>query len=147
MDAASLTGLVGSLVGALIGIVGTLIGVAANERASSRAREDRALGAILRAIYSRRQVVEAGGDIPVDVDLLAAMREYLGTASRDHRVVANALLETRAEIVRKASGLEPSRALNALAARLSEWWSDTISDEQFLDALEAIREGRDSRPR
>ena len=143
MDAATLTGLVGTIVGALLGIAATLIGVAANERASTRARVDRALGAILRAIYVRRQQLEAGGEAPADVELLTAMREYIATAPKRHKVIANDLLETRAAISSKR--IVPERALNALAARLTEWWSGEIDDAAFRRALEAIRAGEESR--
>lgn len=142
MDAATLTGLVGTIVGALLGIVATLIGVAANERASTRARVDRSLGAILRAIYERRQQLEAG-EVAADVELLAAMREYIGTAPARHKVIANDLLETRAAI--SARKVVPERALNALAARLTEWWSGEIDDAGFRRALAAIRAGDESR--
>ena len=143
MDAATLTGLVGTIVGALLGIAATLIGVAANERASTRARVDRALGAILRAIYVRRQQIEADGEAPADVELLTAIREYIATAPKRHKVIANDLLETRAAISSKR--VVPERALNALAARLTEWWSGEIDDAAFRRALEAIRAGEESR--
>ena len=143
MDATTLTGLVGTLVGALLGIVATLIGVAANERASTRARVDRALGAILRAIYERRLQLEAGGDIPVDVELLAAMREFIATAPQRHKSIANDLLETRAVITSRR--VLPEKALNALAARLTEWWAGEIDDAAFRRALAAIRAGEESR--
>jgi hypothetical protein len=143
MDATTLTGLVGTIVGALLGIVATLIGVAANERASTRARVDRALGAILRAIYVRRQQLEADDDAPADVELLAAIREYIATAPRRHKVIANELLETRAAITSKR--IVPEKALNALAARLTEWWSGELDDAAFRRALAAIRVGDDSR--
>lgn len=143
MDAATLTGLVGTILGALLGIAATLIGVAANERASTRARVDRALGAILRAIYSRRQQLEADGEPPADVELLAAMREYIATAPRRHKPIAAELLETRAAIT--ARRVVPEKALNALAARLTEWWSGEIDDASFRRALAAIRAGDESR--
>ena len=142
MDAA-LTGLIGTIVGALLGIVATLVGVAANERASTRARVDRALGAILRAIYVRRQQIEAGGEAPADVELLTAIREYIATAPKRHKVIANDLLETRAALSSKR--VVPEKALNALAARLTEWWSGEIDDAAFRRALEAIRAGEESR--
>ena len=142
MDAA-LTGLVGTIIGALLGIVATLIGVAANERASTRARVDRALGAILRAIYERRLQLEADSDAPADVELLTAMREFIATAPKRHKAIANDLLETRGAI--SARKVIPKKALNALAARLTEWWSGEIDDAAFRRALAAIRAGDESR--